>query len=862
MTVVRSFLAAIALQVVNGLQLALGADNGAIEYNRHVRPILAENCFACHGPDSASRQAELRLDQREAAVEAAAIVPNKPKESEVIRRVFSEDPDEIMPPPSSHKKLTVEQKELLQRWVASGANYEPHWSFIAPVRQEAPRVQGSGFRVQNPIDAIITVRLQSEGLTMSAAADRSTLIRRVSLDLTGLPPTIDEVDEFLRDGSSNAYEKLVDRLLSSPRYGEHMARYWLDAARYGDTHGMHQDNERSLWPYRDWVIKAFNENKPFDQFTIEQLAGDLLPGATREQQVATGFNRCNVTTSEGGSIDAELRVRYTVDRVETTTTVWLGLTAGCAACHDHKFDPITQREFYQLYAFFNSIDDDPKDLNALAPPPVLRLETAQQEAELRELLAKIETLQAEIKTTLAKTKYDEPMANGSLSAQLDPQHSLAAWEETIRKAQQPAIPAEVVAAVRVEPAKRKPEQQQQIRDYFLEHVYADTRSVFEPLNKQLAEAQQQKAALEKSIPVTMVAREMERRLDAFVLIRGQYDTPGEKVEPNVPAALPPLPADAPRNRLGFAKWLVDPSHPLTARVTVNRLWQQCFGRGLVETAEDFGVQGQWPSHPELLDWLATEFVRSGWNVKHILRSIVTSAAYRQSSNVTTELLQKDPENRLISRGPRFRMDAEMIRDQALFASGLLVEQIGGRSVKPYQPSGLWEAISDLESNTREFRRDTGPGLYRRSVYTFWKRTSPPPSLATMDAPSRDTCVVRRSRTNTPLQALALMNDEQFVEAARVFAERVLTSGGNTNRERATFAFRTATARQPDATEVSTLLRQLEMHLATYKSDSTAAAALLRVGERPRNDTLDTSELAAWTIVCNLLLNLDEAVTKR
>jgi len=1011
----------------------LSAEEPPVDYNRDIRPILSNTCYTCHGPDEATRKADLRLDTQEGLLSklesGRVIVPGKSAESLVYERISSDDESIRMPPQGHDKQLTPRQIELIRKWIDQGAEWQGHWSFITPQRPALPELRNSA-GVVNPIDLFIRKRLEDEGLTPSPEADKVTLIRRVTLDLTGLPPTIAEIDAFLADNSPNAYEKLVDRLLDSPRYGEQMARYWLDAARYGDTHGLHLDNERSMWPYRDWVINAFNRNMPFDRFTIEQLAGDLLPEPTKDQLVATGFNRCNVTTSEGGSIAEEYLVRYAVDRVETTSTVWMGLTTGCAVCHDHKFDPISQKEFFQLFGYFFSLTENAMDGNALAPPPIIRLPTDEQAAKEKQLQAEVAGVEKAIRDELAKIDYqepagtseqerttpaefvwiddalppgatpdspaswkfvgspDHPVLSGSKShtrtgeglsqhyftganpglkigpgdklfayVYIDPknppqevmlqfndgnwehrafwgqdvipwgqptspgrvamgllpeagqwvrleveaekvglkpgsqingwaftQHggtvywdragivtltpqegakfdSLLAWETLQKKVKDKAVPKPVHDAIAVGPDKRTEQQQKLIRDYFVEHVYSETREIFAPLHQRQTALKNDLTQLDKEIPKSLIMQDMPQRREAHILIRGEYDKKGEKVDLGVPAALPPLPPDAPPNRLALARWLVDPAHPLTARVTVNRFWQRYFGTGIVATAEDFGAQGEWPSHPRLLDWLATEFIETGWNVKQMQKLMVMSATYRQSSRVTREHLEKDPANRLLARGPRFRMDAEMIRDHALYVSGLLLEEIGGKSVKPYQPAGLWEAVGYTDSNTARFVQDHGEALYRRSMYTFWKRTAPPPSMLTFDAPSRESCTVRRARTNTPMQALALMNDTQFVEAAWHFGQRIMKEGGTTPDERIVYAFRAATAREPNAEQLQVVRKVYEATLAAYRSDQDAALKLISVGESKRDESLDPGELAAWTMVANLILNLNETITK-
>ncbi|HEV3004083.1 MAG TPA: PSD1 and planctomycete cytochrome C domain-containing protein [Pirellulales bacterium] len=1001
------------------------------DYSRDIRPVLSNNCYKCHGPDETQRQAGLRLDQPEGATGqlesgATAVVPGNLAASALVVRITSANPDERMPPPASGKSLKPGEIELLTHWVEAGAEFRGHWSFLPPARVAPPQVRHEAL-VHNPIDRFLFARLEAEGLEPAAPADKVTLARRVTLDLTGLPPTPAEIEAFVGDTSSGAYEALVNGLLKSPRYGEHMARYWLDAARYGDTHGLHFDNERALWKYRDWVIEAFNRNLPFDQFTVEQLAGDLLPNTTLEQRIATGFNRCNVSTSEGGSIDDEVLVRYAVDRVETTSTVFMGLTMGCCVCHDHKFDPLTQKEFYQLFAFFSSVQEQAMDGNALAPPPIIKTPTAEQAARQRQLADEIASVRQQIAAELAKIEYVEPataagppetrefvwidddlppgakpegntpwqfvtapspVLSGSKASTrktagvsqhfftgaerglrvgegdklfayvyLDPQDkpkevmlqfndgswehratwgddvipwgaagsagrmpmgplpeagqwvrleveaakvglapgavingwaftqhdgscfwdkagivsrtpqagesfdSQLAWEGYERLQSKSTLPQIVQDAVKVDAAARNDDQKKAVHDYFLEYVYGKTRGTFAPLEEHAAKLQKESTALDAAVPTTMVMQEMPLPRDAFVLVRGAYDKKGEQVAAGTPAVLPPMPDGAPRNRLGLAQWLVQPSHPLTARVAVNRFWQQYFGTGIVKTAGDFGAQGQWPTHPELLDWLATEFVGSGWNVKHLQKLVVMSYAYQQSSRATPQLLERDPENLLLARGPRFRLDAEVVRDAALAASGLLVEQLGGHSVKPYQPEGVWEAVAFVGSNTSMFQQDQGDALYRRSLYTFWKRTAPPPSLTTFDAPSRETCTVRRARTNTPLQALVLMNDKQYVEAARKLAERALGDGGATVESRIAHAFRLATARLPAADELAVLVQIHQGQLAEYQADKEAAAKLLAVGDSKRDEKFDASELAAYTMVANLILNLDETITK-
>jgi hypothetical protein len=792
---------------VAGIAIAGPPSGGKIDFDREIRPILSENCFACHGPDDKARKAKLRLDTRSGAFAelrggGRALVAGKPAESELLRRVTAAEVEERMPPLKSGKKLTAGQIDRLRLWIEQGANWSEHWAFVTPVRPALPKLERAD-GARNGIDYFIRSKLQAVGLKVAPEADRATLIRRLSLDLTGLPATPAEVDAFLADMSPNAYEKVVDRLLASPHFGERMAIDWLDAARFADTHGYHIDAGRDMAKWREWVINAFNANKPFDQFTVEQLAGDLLPNATLEQKIASGFNRNHMINFEGGAIPEEYHTAYLVDRVNTTATVWLGLTVGCAQCHDHKFDPITQKEFYQLFAFFHNVPENGLDGSKGNAAPLLKVPSPGQKQLLDHLSAAIKDLEPRVKAF----KTNDPEAK--------------------------------------------------------------------PLADRLAKLRQELGALDKQIPSTMVMEEMPKPRDTFVLVRGQYDKKGQKVAPSVPACLPPLSASAPANRLGLARWLVDPAHPLTARVIVNRYWQMFFGTGLVKTAEDFGSQGERPSHPELLDWLAVEFMspsaapegsgsKTRWDVKGIVKLIVTSATYRQASTVTRELHERDPENRLLARGPRHRLQAEFIRDQALAVSGLLNREIGGKSVSPYQPAGLWEELMSRADGknwtAQSYTQDHGKDLYRRTMYTFWKRTCPPPTLATFDAPDRETCTVRRARTNTPLQALVLLNDPTYVEASRKLAERLMTEAKSIE-DRITLAFRLATGRKPTDREIAVLRKMFEGQMAEYRREPNKALKLLAIGEMNRNEKLDAVELASWTIVASTILNLDETLTK-
>ena len=828
-----------------------------IEYNRDIRPILTDACFKCHGP--AAKKGGFRLDQREDAVKPAKsgakpIVEGKPADSELIKRILSEADDVRMPPPNAYRTLKPAEKELLKKWIAEGAKYQKHWSFEPLAKVALPKVN-----VTNPIDAFIIDRLQREGLKLSPEADRPTLIRRVSFALTGLPPTLIEVDSYLNDKSSDAYEKMVDRYLSSKHYGEEMARHWLDLARYADTHGLHLDNERQMWLYRDWVVRAFNDNMPFDRFTIEQLAGDLLPKGTSEQIIATGFNRCNVSTSEGGSIDAEWIFRNAVDRTATTMEVFLGLTGGCAVCHDHKFDPISAKEFYSLYAFFYSIDGPAMDGNALLTAPTIKTATLTQEKKLAELAERIAKVQGDLGQKMQTVKYVDPADEKESKFAKDAARSFKAWRTKVSKDNK-ALPKEIVALVK-RPKLDKADETK-LRDYYLQNACADTKPIFDALAKQLATLTKERDGLNTAIPGSFVFKDLANPRDSFVMMRGQYTKPGEKVEPNTPSVLPPLVKAGPRaNRLDLAKWLVSPEQPLTARVAVNRYWQQFLGTGLVKSSGDFGAQGELPSHPELLDYLAVNFRENGWDVKALVRLLLTSQTFRQSSKLTPDLFKRDPENRLYARGPRFRLDAEQIRDNALYVSGLMVLEMGGRGVKPYQPPRIWEPVAFSGSNTGSYVQDKGASLYRRSIYTFIKRTATHPYMSNFDAPNRESSCSRRERSNTPLQALQLMNDVQHFEAARKLAERMIVEGGKTPAERIRFGYRAVLARAPEALEADVVSKALAQFAERYQKDPASAQKALRVGESPVRAGMSEPELAAYTLIANLLLNLDETVMR-
>ena len=822
-----------------------------VDFRRDVLPILSNHCYACHGPDEKARKAKLRLDNAEAALaprkNAQPIVPGKPDASEIIVRVESSDADSVMPPSEFKKPLTVKQKEILRKWIAGGAKYAEHWAFVSPKRPEVP---ASKFQSRNSIDGFVFSRLEKEGLAPSPEAEKSVWLRRVTLDLTGLPPTPDELDAFRKDPAADAYGKVVDRLLTSPRHAERMAMHWLDAARYADTNGYNNDELRTMWPWRDWVIDAFARGMPYDQFLTEQLAGDLLPNPTLAQRVATGFNRNHVLTTEGGIIEEEYRAEYVADRVHTASTVFMAISMQCARCHDHKFDPVSQRDFYRLASFFNTVPDRVVGYGqgVRMAEPVLKVPSAEQQAALAKLELRREELNAGI---LKRAK----------AADVD------AWEKSLK----PSDPAKVgvlgvipfdvsrialekpLAAFSVLPEKRTEVQKAIVKQYYLDRFDPEMRK----LKTELATLPSKLAEIEKTIPVTMVMQDIDKR-KTFVLIRGAYDKKGEEVQPGLPERLFVGPKAAPANRLDFAKWLTHPDHPLTARVAVNRWWEMLFGTGLVETSEDFGIQGSPPSHPELLDWLATELIRTKWDQRAMLKLMVLSATYRQSSRVTPAFLERDPRNRLHTRGPRYRLPAEMVRDQALFVSGLLKEKTGGPSVKPYQPDGLWEDVS--VERREKYTPDAGDGLYRRSLYTFWKRTCPPPGLSTFDAPDRETCVVRRARTNTPLQALALLNDPTYVEAARKLAERALAAG-KADEVRLIFAWKVVLSRDPNADEAKVVQGILDAARVRFRKEPDAAEKLLKVGRSPRDPKADPAELAAWTVSMSALLNLDEAISK-
>jgi len=1057
-----------------------------VQFNRDIRPILSDVCFQCHGPDQNQRKGNLRFDTEAGAFADLgdgrhAIVANRPDQSELIARIESTDLDVQMPPKDLDRPLTSRQKSLLRRWVEQGAKWDAHWSFVKPVQPKCPKTLEQEWS-QSPLDTFIAAKREQAGLAAASPAEKSTLLRRVTLDLTGLPPTPDQVNEFLADTSPDTYERVVDRLLASPHYGERMAVRWLNGARYADTSGYQSDGERIMWRWRDWVIDAFNANQPFDQFTIEQIAGDMLTNPTLEQRIATGFNRNHRGNAEGGIIPEEYAVEYVVDRVETTSTVWLGLTAMCARCHNHKYDPITQRDFYQLFAFFNNLPEKGRALKYGNSPPLVVSPTRDQQRELAQLEALATTgdarwrqLAGDVAKTQAKWEQgnvpdirianvvrhrlalsfafdgdcgpqvsvpiqparpsgylgqtrllappppavgapvetgnpqfaagrfgqalscdDQNYAVGgdvanfgffdrfSISAWINPQaktggtivsrmtdvphgdgwcvvleqgklqvHLTKRWlDDACRVETRDAIDMDhwhnvtvtydgtrEVAGIRiyldgvVQPlvtlldelnqsfenkgplrigggngpegrfhgliddlrifdrvltdeeaqllaqasslrdaavtpsSERSSIQTHALRYYFVR--YAAPVPIGAAWIARTA-TQELLSQFRDELPSTMVMEDLSSARDAFILIRGEYDKRGEKVSANVPASLPSLPTNAPANRLSLANWIVGAENPLTARVAVNRLWQMLFGTGLVKTIDDFGLQGEWPSHPELLDWLAVEF-QSGpgiaksavlqsnvatWDIKRTLRMLTTSATYRQSSRTTESLQQQDPENRLLARGPRLRLSAEMVRDQALAASGLLVEQLGGPSVKPYQPDGLWKDLAGLD-----YEQDHGASLYRRSLYIYWKRTVAPPSMITFDAAGRETCIVKETRTNTPLQALNLMNDVTYVEAARHLAQRMLSSREKSTRERINTGFQLLLGRVATDAELAVLTAGITRHLSYYEAHPQDADTLTKQGESPRDANADLPELAAWTTIAGLILNLDEAVMR-
>ena len=1018
-----------------------------LRFDRDVLPILSDKCFFCHGPDAQNREADLRLDVEEHAKESA-IVPGDVEASELIVRILSDDPDAIMPPPGAHKELKRQEIEILKKWVADGAEWTQHWAFSAPQKPAEPKVSKANW-AHNDIDRFVMAMMESKGLHPRPQASKEKLIRRVTFDLTGLPPSLSEVKDFVADDSADAYERLVDRLLQSEHYGERMALMWLDAARYGDTSVFHADGPRDMWGWRDQVVKAYNQNMPFDQFSIMQLAGDLVADAPLDQKVLAGFNRNNGTTDEGGAIAEEYRIEYAIDRVKTTSTVWMGLTMECAQCHDHKYDPISQEDYYKFFAFFNVSSDGGMQTRKGNAAPMLEIPDQEKQrllpgvqSELTDAKLQLETLREKSKDNfhawlkdreptetdqlvggailnvplwegkdgkvadllkpkrVGKIKGDakwvksrsdwglkfngknfvdlgnvgdfertdsfsyggwvkpEKKNTGALLARMDDAaayrgydvlvgdnrisvHIINTWPtnaikintkkqlkagewkhvmvtydgsskasgvnvyvdgekwdwtiehdsltETIKtkkalligsrtpgsrlkgevdevvmfdrclEADEVAQIAKTSAAdalANLPEADRTDAMNLALHDYYLRNHHDE----FQSLTKKIDQLSKREEELKKPLTTVMVMGDQAKPRDTFILARGAYDSPTEtKVQPGTLSALPPMPEDAPRNRLGMAKWLFQDDHPLTARVAVNRYWQLFFGTGLVSTTEDFGVQGGFPSHPELLDHLAVDFRENGWNVKRMIKKIVMSSTYRQSSQSTFQNYRSDPNNQWLARGPRFRLQGEFVRDTALDLAGLLVKKIGGPSVKPYQPPGLWAEVG-LGGNPK-FKQDHGEKLYRRSIYTYWKRSAPPPAMMIFDAPTREKCTMKRPRTNTPLQALVTLNDIQFVEAARCFAERIIKEGGDDAKSRIAFALQLATARYPSEEEIETMQMVLDDATKIYRDDAESAKSLISTGEAKRDETLDQTEHAAWTIVASAILNLDETLVR-
>jgi hypothetical protein len=796
-----------------------------VDFSREILPLLSDKCFHCHGPDEKNRKAKLRLDdERNVKQVRGVIVPGKLDESELYRRLTATDPKEVMPPPASNRKLSAAQIALIKRWIEEGAPWGEHWALRKLTRPPVPRPVRFAERVRNPIDAFVLARLEKENLAPATEASRTALIRRLSLDLTGLPPTPDAVDAFVSNTDPAAYEKVVARLFASPAFGERMAWDWLDAARYADSNGYQGDNDRTMWPWRDWVVQAFNRNLSYDQFTLWQLAGDLLPGASAEQKLATAFCRNHMINGEGGRIPEENRIDYVMDMAETAGMVWLGLTLNCCRCHDHKFDPLTRRDYYRLFAFFNQTPVDGGGGNPQTPP-ILEVATDAQKAKFADLAKATHSLAEEV------DRFERAFF--------------------MRPEQAAKLPDAVKTILKLPAARRGSNQLSQ-----LEKQWAKDAPAYRALVQKLRAAVEARDNFSRSLPRVMVMEDMPKPRPTFMLDKGLYNKPGEAVTAGTPGALPPMPPGAPMNRLGLGRWIVAPENPLTARVTVNRLWQQFFGVGLVKTAEDFGVQGEEPSHPELLDWLASEFVASGWNVKHLCQLIVTSATYRQSSKVPPELRERDLANRLLARGARFRMPSWMIRDQALASSGLLVAAQGGPPVKPYQPDGVWE---ESTFGNRRYIHDRGDALYRRSLYTFWRRIIAPTMF--FDSASRQTCTVKQARTNTPLHALATLNDVTYVEAARALAQRVLMTARPQPAERIELAVRLVLARRPTAEESRTLLASVDRLRREFAADRDAAKRYLSIGESRRNESLDVVDHAAYAALCSAILNLDETLTR-
>lgn len=827
---------------------SIGQAAPPLDFDRDIRPILSENCFYCHGQDAKKRQAELRLDVRDAAIKAGAISPSDVAKSSLIERINSADPELQMPPPKSNRRLSAEQKQMLERWVAEGATYQTHWAFVAPQRPAEPPVQRTEW-VRTAIDRFVLAKLEAEGLAPSAEADRATLIRRLFVDLIGLPPTPAEVDAFVADTDPQAYDNLVERLLSSRHYGERIALPWLDAARYADSNGFQQDGDTWQWMWRDWVVKALNADLPFDQFTIWQLAGDLLPEATTDQKIASGFNRNHLLNGEGGAIPEEQRFVILFDRIDTTATNWLGLTMACAQCHDHKYDPITQRDYYSLLDAFNRLPESgtPQFFSSRirVAAPFLELPTEENKAKIAEFDKQIAAADAEA----------TPLTNAAFEG----------WRVGLFADGKPAegngLPEALAVILRKPEGERTDDEKKSLdtglRKHFDEKVRATLTSKLPAIGKLDSLRQQLAGYRADQLPRVMVMSDAKPR-ETSILSRGEYLQPLEKVSFATPAFLPPLPAGAPANRLGFAQWLFAAEHPLTARVQVNRMWQHFFGAGIVKTSEDFGVQSEYPIHGPLLDWLAVEFRERGWSMKAMHRLIVTSATYRQSSRVTPELRARDIENRLYARASRFRMPSLLLRDWSLAASGLLDARTGGAPVYPYQPDDIWEALAITKERDFTYPASKGTDLYRRSLYTFWRRTVGPANM--FDAANRQACRVRATPTSTPLHALTTLNDPTWVEAARMLAEQSLKAATDADGQ-LTHAFRRVLGRKPTDRDMQTLRRAHARQTAIYKPDPAAAHALLSVGASKRDASLNLAEHAALSAVCLAILNLDEALTR-
>ena len=810
-----------------------------VSYTRDVRPILSENCFYCHGQDANKRMADLQLNTAQGQAESGVIVAGDPASSELIRRVMSSDGDLRMPPIDSNRQLTEQQKQTLQEWVRQGAEFEQHWAFQRLAQPEVPEIDGQ--QLSNPIDALVRAKLRDENLQRSPPAKRRTLIRRLSLDLTGLPPSPQDVEAFVADESPDAYEKVVDRLLASPHYGERMALPWLDAARFADSNGFQQDGDTFQWVWRDWVVRALNDNMPFDQFTIEQLAGDLLPEATQDQRVATAFLRNHMLNGEGGAIPEEQRYVVLVDRVNTISTNWLGLTMACAQCHDHKYDPITMQDFYSL---MDALDNIPETgvvrgngHNVRLAEPILDVATPEQKQHLQNL----ETTLAEL-----KQRQDDVAENEQV---------LQDWIASISD-DEDFPDAEIRELAQQKVGDQRGDRDNKLKRYFADHVAAKMK---ENLAAEIAATQRRIDVYRNdSYPRVMVMEESKPR-ETFIYDRGNYLSPGEKVTFATPAFLPPLPDDAPRDRLGLARWLMSDENPLTARVIVNRQWELFFGQGLVSTNEDFGVQSEMPVHRELLDWLACEFRQSGWDIKRLHRLIVTSETYRQSSQVSPEQLAADPANRFYARQSRFRLSSLLLRDQALAASGLLNRQIGGRPVYPYQQPDPWASLAITKERNFDYPASGGDDLYRRSLYTFWRRTVAPDNM--FDEADRKICSVGRSRTNTPLHALTTLNDPTYVEAARTLAQNAMQTAKDDIPAQIAFCYRQLLCREPTAEELPRMSKSFRVYRDLYAADGEAARRLLSVGESARNRDLDLAHHAAMTATCLTLLNLDETLTR-